>query len=561
MVADATRTGADLFVATLEEYGVRHLFGNPGTTELPLVDAIQGSDVEYVLGLHEDVAVGAAAGYASARRYHAHDDPAVNPLGVVNLHVAPGVAHGLGNLYGAAFTGAPLLVTAGSQSMAHQTRDPILSGDVLTMVEDYTKWCATVPDGDALPRLVRRAVRTALTPPTGPVFLELPFDVQTRETTATPEPLGSIPTPGAGDPAAIERAVDLLADADEPVLVVGDQIAQAGPEAVAATVEVAEQIGARVHGELFLGEASFPTDHDHWTSFLPIDPDEAEKLLAVDTVAFLGCSTNVPMFDFDGEFVTPTTTCLHVGHDAEHLGKNFQADVSVLGDPGRSMHAIAERLRETVSEDRLAERRTRRQAVQASVDERRRATASADPDDPRPSKLDLAEALAEIHTDEIIVDEGVTAGFVLRDEIDVCPGEFLATKSGGLGYGLPAAIGATIAQEHIDSHRNVVGFVGDGAFQYYPQAMYTAARYVGSSLAVVVADNRGYGILRGEHAENGTQTDAAEMSFDPPIDPAALAESYGIATRTVETIDDLPSGLSWAIDADQPTLLRVHIQG
>ncbi|MFB6113553.1 MAG: thiamine pyrophosphate-binding protein, partial [Halodesulfurarchaeum sp.] len=99
----ASRTGADLVRETLERYGVTHVFGNPGTTELPVVRAITESDIEYVLGLHEDVAVGMAAGYAQTRRYHADTDDSVLPLGVANLHLAPGLAHGLGNLYNAAF--------------------------------------------------------------------------------------------------------------------------------------------------------------------------------------------------------------------------------------------------------------------------------------------------------------------------------------------------------------------------------------------------------------------------------------------------------------------------
>ena len=215
-------TGADLFVDALAEYGVTHVFGNPGTTELPVVHAIADSEIEYILGLHEDIAVGMAGGYAQTRRYHAHHDDTVLPLGVANLHTTPGLAHGLGNLYAAKVAGAPLLVTAGNHSTDFRHEEPILSGNLLRLTRQFCKQSHEVLDVSAVPTMVRRAVRTALTPPTGPVFLGLPLDTMLAETDADPERLGSIPTAGGGDAMAIEHAADLLVAADAPVLVVGD---------------------------------------------------------------------------------------------------------------------------------------------------------------------------------------------------------------------------------------------------------------------------------------------------------------------------------------------------
>jgi benzoylformate decarboxylase len=119
-------TGADLFVSALETYGVRHVFGNPGTTELPFVEAVAESDLAYRLGLHEDIAVGMAAGYAVTKRYHAQAGSGDLPLGVVNLHVAPGLVHGLANLNEAKAARIPLLVTAGKERLESMERDEIL---------------------------------------------------------------------------------------------------------------------------------------------------------------------------------------------------------------------------------------------------------------------------------------------------------------------------------------------------------------------------------------------------------------------------------------------------
>jgi len=293
-------TGADLFVDALDQYGVSRVFGNPGTTELPVMGAIGDSDLDYVLGLHEDVAVGMAAGYAGTRRYHSHHDDSITPVGVVNLHVAPGLAHGLGNLYGASVTGAPLVVTAGNHSTEFRHEEPILSGDLVEMADQFTKWSDEVRDVEALPAMVRRAFRVALTPPTGPVFLALPLDVMMAATDDEPERLGEIPDAGRGDPTQIELAADLLADPDEDVaLIVGDGVARSGVDAVESAVAFAEATGARVHGEILASEIDFPTGHDQWVSYVPPDEDLAATLLGADNLVFAGCSTNTTLTRHD----------------------------------------------------------------------------------------------------------------------------------------------------------------------------------------------------------------------------------------------------------------------
>lgn len=154
-------TGAKLFVESLEEYGVTHVFGNPGTTELPILRALLDTDIEYVLALHEDIAVGMAAGYASTRRYHADHDSSVTPVGVANLHLVGGLAHGLSNLYNARVMGTPLVVTAGDYARKARHEEPILSGDLVSLARPFTKWSTEVQDVEALSAVLRRAFRIA----------------------------------------------------------------------------------------------------------------------------------------------------------------------------------------------------------------------------------------------------------------------------------------------------------------------------------------------------------------------------------------------------------------
>ncbi|SDQ63533.1 thiamine pyrophosphate-binding protein [Natronobacterium texcoconense] len=558
-----TYTGADLVTDALETYGVDYVFGNPGTTELPVLNAMSDSDLEYVLGLHEDIAVGMAAGYAQTRRYHSHDDESITPVGVANLHIAPGMAHGLGNLYAAKMVGAPLVVTAGNHSTDFRHEEPILSGDLVEMTDQFCKWSDEVLDVEALPTMLRRAFRTALTPPTGPVFLGLPLDVMLAETDAEPERLGPIPTAGRGDPAQIEHAADLLAEADNPVLVVGDHVARSSEDGVGAAVDLAEASGARVHGEILACEVDFPTAHDQWVSYIPPDEELASTLMDADTIVFAGCSTNTTLTRHEGTLVDSETTCIHVGDDDWQIGKNQPADAAVVGDPGLVLRDLAERVSDRVSDETVAERLEYVDAVKQMVDAQVSAMGEDEaPDDPRASKAELVDAMERVAGDAYIVDEGVTSKYAMLTRWDLEAQQYISNKGGGLGYGLSAAVGAALAESGRDDPRDVVGFIGDGSYLYYPHAIYSAARY-DLDLTVVVSDNRNYRILKDNTLKllGGEEADYefVGMDFDPAIDLVQNAESHGARAQLVETPDEIEPALEDALDRDGPDVLDVLV--
>ncbi|WP_331235178.1 thiamine pyrophosphate-binding protein [Natronorarus salvus] len=556
-------SGASLFVEILERYGVTHLFGNPGTTELPILEALADSDVEYVLALHEDVAVGMAAGYASTRRYHSHHDSAVLPVGIVNLHLIGGLSHGLGNLYNARTMGTPLVVTAGDYARTARHEEPILSGDLVALARPFTKWSTEVRDVEALPAVMRRAFRIALTPPTGPVFVSLPLDVLTAETTAAPERLGPIPNAGRGDPGQIELAADLLAEAEEPLLVVGDGVARAGYRAIDAAREFAEAAGARVYGELYASEIAFPTDHPQWISYLPLANDDlARELLDTDTIVFVGCSTNDTFLRRGGDLVGSETTCVHVTDTGTGIGKNQPADAAIVGDPGLVMADLARLLSERLPDDDRADRRYRIVDEKPALVERLSPPTPPEPEEGLLSKPDLVDALRDAFPDAYVVDEGLTAKMVLLARWHLAPERYLSNKGLCLGYGLPASIGAALAERQVSDPLPVVGFVGDGSYLYYPQAVYTAVRY-GVDLTVVVPDNRNYRILKNNYRRffAGERLDAlGGLDFDPPVDIAANAGSQGADALSVRTPEELDAALRSARETPGPAVLDVRVQ-
>jgi benzoylformate decarboxylase len=574
-------TGGDLFVDALEQYDVEYLFGNPGTTELPVMAAVADSDVEYVLGLHEDVAVGMAGGYAQTMRYHADpNDEGAPPVGVVNLHTTGGVAHGLGNLYNAHVNGAALVVTAGHHSTDFRHEEPILSGDLEAMTDQFCKWSAEVLDASAMPTMLRRAFRVAMTPPTGPVFLSLPLDVTMAETDERPERLGQIPSGGPGDPTQVERAVDRLVEADAPVLVVGDGIARSGTDAVAAAVDLAEATGARVHGEALACEVNLPTDHDQWVSFVPPYEDLFRTVMNADTVMLVGCSTHTTLTRHDADLLDEeTTTLIQIADDAWQVGKNQPADAAVLGDPGLVMNEIADAVAGRISEEDLADRLEQVEMFKSMASQQMdemggEAQSASDPsngDEPREeaagdspaSKADLVDAMRAVAPDAYVVDESVTSRFAMLTRWPFEPQQFLGDKGNALGYGLAASVGAALAEGDQDDPRTVYGFVGDGSYLYYPHAMYSAAR-LGVDLTVVVSDNRNYRILKDNTMDVlGGEEDDHEfvgMDFEPPVDLPANAESHGAAGHLVEAAGEVEDALGAAVDQGGPVLVDVLVQ-
>src|SRR5438094_553368 len=233
-------------IEILRGAGVDYLFGNPGTTELPFLDALDGSGLTYVVALQEATAAAAADGYAQAS----------GRLGVVNLHVAPGVANALSIVHNASRAKTPLLVTAGQQDSRLLLDAPILAGDMVKMTEGLTKWSYELRNAAEAPSALRRAIHLALAPPTGPVFLALPMDLMTEPCDDRGAARGPVALRPTAEPEAIARAGSLLARAKAPAIVAGDGVARAGAQA--ELVALAETLGAAVHGEPIHRRLSFP---------------------------------------------------------------------------------------------------------------------------------------------------------------------------------------------------------------------------------------------------------------------------------------------------------------
>jgi len=271
-------SGKRAFLDLLKQEGVEYLFGNPGTTELPLMDAFATeNDIRYILGLQEAAVMSMADGYAQAS----------GKLAVVNLHVTPGLGNAMGMLYDAQKAGAPILVTAGQHEQTFTATEPILWADLPTIARPLVKWSTEVTRLVDLPRLLHRACKTALAPPTGPVFLSIPGDILRGDADLDLMAPTRIAPRTRGDKSAVEAAAELLANAKRPVIMAGDAVAQS--HAHAELAELAELIGAPVYTEFVPNTASFPTSHPLFRgSVVRLAPDTRKTLEQYDVLFSVG---------------------------------------------------------------------------------------------------------------------------------------------------------------------------------------------------------------------------------------------------------------------------------
>ncbi|MBM3573992.1 MAG: thiamine pyrophosphate-binding protein, partial [Alphaproteobacteria bacterium] len=271
-------SGKRAFLALLKQEGVNILFGNPGTTELALMDALATDhDIRYVLGLQEAAVMAMADGYAQAS----------GKLAVVNLHVAPGLGNAMGMLYDAQKSAAPVLVTVGQHEQGFSVTEPILWAELPALARPLVKWAAEVNRVNDLPRLIHRAAKTALAPPTGPVFLSLPGDIMNAEADIDLMRPTRIGGRVRGDREAVAAAAALIADAKRPVIVAGDAVAQS--RAHGELVALAELIGAPVFAEGIANTASFPSSHPLFRGALVrLAPEIRKAMSAHDLLLSIG---------------------------------------------------------------------------------------------------------------------------------------------------------------------------------------------------------------------------------------------------------------------------------
>ena len=551
-------TGIDAFLEILAGAGVRYLFGNPGTTELPLSDALaRDRRIKYMLGLHEVPVMAMADGYALASR----------SLAVVNVHIGCGLGNSMGMLFNAHSAGTPLLLTAGQQDRRLRMHDPVLTADLVAVARPWTKWAYEVNRVEDLPIALRRAVQTALTPPTGPVFLSLPVDLQMEECLGLDCSPPRVPDRGVRPPCALRQAATMLAEARNPVILAGSRVMDA--DAVSELAAVADLLGAPVIAESATahGRLPFPPAHPLYGGGLPLwSADIRRRLDAFDVALATGMILlRTYIFHEPARPLPEHLKLIQLDEDPWQLGKSYALDCALQGDPKAGLAELHRYLTEAMSASHIEAARIRRQqharqhnATRAELTvkiEREYANRPMTP-------LALMGALARVlPPDAAVIEEATTTTNTVLERLGAIkdPTGYFGHRGWALGWGLGAALGVKLAWPD----RPVLAVLGDGAALFGIQGLWSAAHHK-IPVTFVVANNRQYQILK----TCGKVMPLPEMAVDryvgmdlvdPTVDFVALARSLGIDAERVDDCDRLSDRVRESLGGSKPLLLEVPL--
>jgi len=516
----------DLF----RKLGMTTIFGNPGSTELPML-ADYPDDFEYVLGLQEAAVVGMADGHAQV----------TGKPTLVNLHTAPGLGNAVGALFNAQANHSPVVVTVGQQVRAQVTMQANLTNrDAIRVPDPFVKYSYEPARAEDVPLALAHAIHLASLPPMGPVMVSIPmddWDVEMDATEAAHVIDRAVVGRAGADPAAIEDLAAKLKGAKNPVLVAGPDIDAAGAWDEAIALAEGQNLPVWASPATGGGRLGFPEGHPHWRGVLPpaIQP-VGETLKDHDLVLVVGSSV-FPYYPYlPGPLLGEGTKLVQITSDPDEAARAPMGD-AIVADVKLALAALNGALDGTD-----------RPAIEAWPGPVR-----MDETDPLNSSTVMNTLKQVMPDDAVVVLEAPTSTLALRNQLRISnPNSYFFGAGGGLGFGLSAAVGIQYAED-----RPVVCVLGEGSVQYAVSAFWTAAAY-DIPVTFLILRNEEYGILKW-FADVEQVSDAPGLDL-PALDTAKIAEGYGIESRVAKEAPDVEAALRDAIGADGPRLVEVPVQ-
>jgi benzoylformate decarboxylase len=543
-----TRRAYQVLIDVLRDEGVTHVFGNPGSTEMPLMDAlVDAPDLAYVLGLQEATAVAMADGWALAS----------GKVGFVNLHAMGGLGNAMGALVASKASETPLVVTAGQQDTRHLSTEPWLSGDLVALASPAMKWAAEARRGADVGKLLRRAFAIARTPPCGPVFLSLPMDVLDAEADEPAPPRSAAARLGPSpDVAALAEALAGYGP-DDVVVVLGDDLAATAANALVAFAEAG---GYAVWGTQLTSRVAFPSAHPCWAGVLKPDFVEMRaRLAAVKALVLVGGRAFIAYPYREIEPVPEGVKIFHVAEAAEAFGREHAADLALLGDISSTLRETAAALSLRIDSDAVARRVAARAGAKTAHAATTRAEILAAARDGLTSDAAVLAAFDALPDDALVTNDSAATFGAVQELIATKPGRYFFSRGGVLGCNMPAAVGASLQHPSW-----VVSLVGDGGAMYSPQALWSAAR-LRARVVFFVFNNRRYGVLQNVARQLGCANALAGRfvgmeTTDPAIDFLALAAAMGVPAERADSREAIAAAAARAFARQGPSLIEIPVK-
>jgi benzoylformate decarboxylase len=548
---------AEAFVATLRAAEVGMLFGLPGSTEAALLEALRtDGGLRYVLALHENAAVAMADGYARAS----------GRVGVVGLHTSVGTMNGMSQIYNAYHDRSPVVVTAGHKDRQVLAEDGFCAlPELAALLRGFTKWSWQSLSAEAVASDLARALRVAVAPPPGPTYLAVPEDLMAAPLPGA-EALPAVWPIPAGPPRelarrpdaeSVKRAAVLMLSARQPLLLVGSAAAGAAPLARALAEMLEMPVVSADRTDLSI--LPYPVSD---MRYLGQYGEESEALKDCDCVVAIGCRLFFPFSDRTRPYLPPGARVVHVYPEAERVGWSVRPDIGLAADVAPALQDLAAAVA-SLGGLGTAERTGRAAHVAALArkrGERLRAERAAAENSMPVSIPHFAMELGRVlPPDAIVMDEAVRSSRQILAHCAFPEGSTVYRTTGGsLGWGVPAAIGAKLAQPK----RPVLALVGDGSFQFTAQATWTAVREA-AGIVTIVLDNGGYlAVKRAIERHVGQSSDPRPHPGTalPGLDHAAVAAGYGARSTVVRHSEELAPTITAALAADAPAVIVVPVE-
>jgi benzoylformate decarboxylase len=481
----------------------------------------------------------------------------------VQLHIAPGLGNATGMLYNAHVAHSPLVVYVGQSASESLFQEPLLSADLVTMAGPVSKWAVQVQHAADVAQALRRAMNIANEPPRGPAVLAIPIDVMEQTADVDVRPTAYTRWAVHPDPAALDEAAALLAASHRPLLIVGDGVALSAGQAEAAAL--AEALGAPV----WLGystEVNIAPDHPHLAGTLPATSASASRvaddlLARHDAVLVLGSPVFRFIFPRPGSPVLPGPRVVQVDLDGRELGKNVPGVLSIRGDCKVAAAGLLTRL----AASGVPGAGDRGRAITDEVRRAREARLALDAELPSGGPIPVAHAMRElaavIPSDAAIFEEAMTSGAAFNRYVTTSPGRYFRARGGGIGPGIPGAVGLKLAMPD----RPVLGVVSDGSGMYSISALWTAAHH-GVPVVWVVLNNGSYRILKENLVEylGAARAGRRFVELDlrgPELRFDEIARAFGVHGERVERLAELGPAVERALALGRPALVDVIVSG
>tara|TARA_B100001142_G_C14326533_1_gene652516 strand:- start:739 stop:2394 length:1656 start_codon:yes stop_codon:yes gene_type:complete len=548
------KEGKYILLEALKKQDIKYIFGNPGTTETAIMDALESyPEFEYILTVQESVAMGMADAYARATKKPAF----------VNLHIETGLANGLSLLHNAHSGGTPLVLSAGNKDSRE-----IAPGktDLIDMVSPFTKWAVEVNHPDAIAQTVQKAFRIAMSPPTGPTFVAFTTNALDDKTNVYPTETYNEEIIIKPDEKSIDEAAELLVNSNNIGMLIGDRIVQISNPYI--PTKLAELLGAKVYSSNY-SEMIFPNKHPNYINNLKLGFNSSDEFEEFDTVLAIGGLPRVSYMFSNPKMriFNPKSKLIHIDNDPSQVGTTEKTDIGIISDPSDALKKLTIKVEELLKGNKLeffTEKNLllKKEKEKSENNIKTELLANFNNSPMTPDRM-ISEIANSIPQNTIVVNDAVTTGNSIFKFMNFeKENSVFGGRGGSLGWGMGGALGIKLAFPD----ENVIAIVGDGTGMMSVQALWTAS-INNIPITYIMCNNSTYRILKlnmdiyKEQIGENKNSKYMGMNFDQKFDFKTIANSFNINSYSISKPEEIGNVLKKCIKSQKPNLIDIHIDG